>query len=281
MAPSLWKTKTVFRCKNMMKGLLHTVLAVVPIIPEDLALDFCRKGACAEAIVDVLPVDLVQTMSVNLNLTATAIVEALRKDLVSAQDDYVIANLKWYAQAAAAEQQVCWQDPIPFRASDFISMLGILSATLTEPKSISQDVPSRFLSLPPGELRPGEAHCVSKSDLAYYAIQVYTRANFVTIEFFTGTRFHIGRQAMQEHADQWAGMMGRGLSDLMRYCFRCPEPDGCVDMLEPGKPYQPSSNEELWDRLQWLLQRNHRFCFSFSKVDRKPNDYWIVGDKSF
>ncbi|RDA86101.1 hypothetical protein CP532_1137 [Ophiocordyceps camponoti-leonardi (nom. inval.)] len=279
MALSLRNARTAFRCKNMLKGFLHTVLAVISTIPEELALSFCRNGACAEAIFEALPRELVQTMAQNMNLTTGDITEGLRDDMVWGEDDYVLANLKWYAEAAASEQRVCWQDPIPFRASDFSGMLGVLSATLTEPESITEGVPSRFLSLPPGELRPGVAHCVSNMDLAYFPIQEYTRTNFVSFEYFTGSRSHIGRKAMQYHADQWASMIGRGLSCLSRYCFRCPEPDGCVDHLEPGKPYQPTSNMELWDQLQWLLQRNKRFCFSFTKVDRKPDEYWIVANK--
>ncbi|RDA92403.1 hypothetical protein CP533_4739 [Ophiocordyceps camponoti-saundersi (nom. inval.)] len=279
MATSSWKTRSAFKCKNLLKGFFHAVLAVIPNLPKDDALNFCRNGACAEAIVESLPIDLVDIMATNWNLTVTDVLEGLRDDIVMGQDDYVFANLRWYAEATGNEQTVCWQEPIPFGASDFSGMLGILSAILTEPKSINEGVPSRFLSLPPGELRPGAAHCVSNKDLAYYPIQEYARTNFVVFEFFTGSRFHIARESMRDHADQWASMIGRGLSCLSQYCFRCPEPDGCVDKLVPGKPYQPSSNAELWDRLQWLLQRNLRFCFSFTKVDRKPSEYWIVADK--
>ncbi|PHH60501.1 hypothetical protein CDD81_1591 [Ophiocordyceps australis] len=266
--------KTEWRCGHMVAGRLHKLLKyVVGEAPLDAA-SYCTKAPCSDAIVDALPPLLVETIQASWNLSPDCLLNEIAKSFEFRPAGYLLASLKWYRQAAATRQHICWQSPIPFDRSDFADIFGALSAMITRPDTINLKVPLRFIWLPPGVLDAGKAYCIDGADRAYVAVREYM-PNFYTES--NGKREYIDMQRMRDEIDEWAGMIGRASFHLVRTRYKCPEPAGCWNRdLERGIPYIPNNYTDSWDKVGYLFDNRERFCVSFSKVDDRPSEYWIV-----
>ncbi|PHH64238.1 hypothetical protein CDD81_4852 [Ophiocordyceps australis] len=166
---------------------------------------FCSGRQVAWSIVRVLPQDLVRTIAAHGGLNKTELALRLEEELMVGDTGTRHYQLLWLEKNSIAMTEVCWPRRPGFSPGQFIDVMGYMSALLTDPKTISAQVPLRFMDFPPGPIRQDVYHQLDWKSYHTYPLLTLLRSEFIAPAAYIGT------SEARNEIDKWSGALGRVL----------------------------------------------------------------------
>ncbi|PHH76065.1 hypothetical protein CDD82_4153 [Ophiocordyceps australis] len=237
--------------------------------PED-----CKSAALASAIAETLPHELVAIIRDKMNTTYSSLIAGITEAVTYDNDNdaYLLYSVKWYTTSSEAELEVCWPDLPDFEFNDFQSGLGTVAGLLVTPATIKDNIPKRFMDLPPGYLNHGKVHIISSHAIDFFRLQLMI-TNF-RWPAFVGFSYP-ALEDVRNFVDDWSGRAGRAIFAILRSSYTCTYDAGCADVVGKDLPYLPKTYQNALDVIVRQIETSSSFAICFGNVPTIPSMVWI------